>query len=171
MSLVVFPDGNLYDTTGLDAETVRLAIQNNRKKVEEQNKIITETPDPDPGLIGRTGQLLESGYRESVAAGAKATVTGNVGTGALGTTSQTGASTLSLTGTSGTATLGTGYVQNTLYSFTGVAGTGNVGIVLVYTAIVPSQTPNWTAVTVTTTAWTDTTPSQTPNWEEIAAQE
>ena len=71
MSLVVFPDGNLYDTTGLDAETVRLAIQNNRKKVEEQNKIITETPDPDPGLIGRTGQLLESGYRESVAAGAE----------------------------------------------------------------------------------------------------
>ena len=71
MSLVVFPDGNLYDTTGLDAETVRLAIQNNRKKVEEENKIIAEAPEPDPGLFARTGQLLESGYRESVAAGAE----------------------------------------------------------------------------------------------------
>jgi len=71
MAVVQFPDGYFYDTTGLDSETIEKAIANVRKQVEEKNAVLQEAPDPNPGLLARTGQLLESGYRESVAAGAE----------------------------------------------------------------------------------------------------
>ena len=109
---------------------------------------------------------------EQTNAGARVIGVGAVATISVGEEGVTGSSLLSLTGVAATSALSTGTVTFPLSvgaSPAGVAGTGNIGIVQIYTAIVPSQTPNWTAVSGTTTAWTDTTPSQTPNWNEIAA--
>jgi len=82
--------------------------------------------------------------------------------------SVTASSLLSLTGNVGTGAVGTVTLESK-YLITGVTATGNVGIVLVYSDVIPSQTPNWTAVTTNTTSWADVTTSQTPNWIDKAA--
>lgn len=86
-------------------------------------------------------------------------VTGVVGTTALGSETATGDANIAVTGVAGTSALGTAIGGGgATVTVTGVSATGSVNTVLVWGVIDTSQTPNFSAIST----------SQTPNWQNVS---